>query len=52
MGVTTSWGHRGGRQCRDLDNAPMRAVNARLGYESQPDSLILRRMLSDAMMMG
>ncbi len=34
----------------DFDNAPMRAVNARLGYEPQPDHVILRGSLDDGMM--
>lgn len=34
----------------DLDNAPMRAVNARLGYQPLPDLLIMRGPLFDGMM--
>ncbi len=26
----------------DVDNAPMRAINARLGYEPLPDTLVMR----------
>jgi GNAT superfamily N-acetyltransferase len=34
----------------DEANAPMRAVNARLGYEPLPDEVILRGPLDGAMM--
>ena len=34
----------------DEANAPMRAVNARLGYQPLPDSVILRGALDGAMM--
>jgi GNAT superfamily N-acetyltransferase len=32
----------------DVSNAPMRAVNGRLGYEPQPDRVLLRAELPDA----
>jgi GNAT superfamily N-acetyltransferase len=34
----------------DIQNAPMRAVNARLGYRPTPDRLVLRGPLFDGMM--
>lgn len=34
----------------DIDNAPMRAVNARLGYQPTPDLLTMRGPLFDGMM--
>ena len=34
----------------DIDNAPMRAVNARLGYRPTPDLLAMRGPLFDGMM--
>lgn len=36
----------------DEDNAPMRAVNARLGYLPQPDFVMMRGMFDPAMMSG
>lgn len=38
------------RTGNDVDNAPMRAVNARLGYQPGPDILTMRGPLFDAMM--
>ena len=34
----------------DIDNAPMRAVNARLGYRPTPDLLTMRGPLFDGIM--
>ena len=38
------------RTGNDVDNAPMRAVNARLGYEPMPDLLTMRGPVFDGMM--
>jgi mycothiol synthase len=38
------------RTSNDPDNAPMRAVNATLGYEPLPDRLLMRGPLFGAMM--
>jgi RimJ/RimL family protein N-acetyltransferase len=34
----------------DVDNAPMRAINAKLGYRPTPDRLVLRGPLFDGIM--
>ena len=34
----------------DVDNAPMRAINARLGYQPLPDILVMRGPLFDGIM--
>jgi mycothiol synthase len=38
------------RTGNDVDNAPMRAINARLGYQPMPDILTMRGPLFDGMM--
>ncbi len=52
--ATIAWAIRNGLERmetgNDLDNAPMRAVNARLGYRPRPDEVILRGPLFGGMM--
>jgi GNAT superfamily N-acetyltransferase len=52
--ATIAWAIRSGLERmetgNDLDNAPMRAVNARLGYRPRPDEVILRGPLFGGIM--